>query len=257
MDIYTTYFYQPFFNILVGLYWVVGQIFPNPDMGIAVIMFAIAVRLILFPIDMAGDRSAKDKFEIAKKIKQLQIDLASDPIRLREETKKIMRTSPGAIISEIINVLIQILVILMLYRIFTTGLEGADLHLLYKFMPKIPTPINLMFLGKYDLSVTNSTLNLFQSLMIAANEAMHLYFSPVKPSQKDFVSLVILFPIVCFIIFMFLPAGKKIYIITSLAFTMTVRLVKQAVFLYYSFSKKLASVQAPTPETPNSPEKTL
>lgn len=245
MDIFTTYFYQPFFNILVGLYWLVGQVFPNPDMGIAVILFAVAVRLILLPIDLAGDRSAEDKFEIANKVKQLKADLASDPIRLKAEIRRIMRTRPGAIISEIINVIIQVLVILMLYRIFTTGLEGADLHLLYKFMPKIQTPIDLMFLGIYDLSHTNNSLNILQSIMIAANEAMHLYFSPVKPDQKDFVSLVIIFPIFCFIIFMFLPAGKKVYIITSLAFTMVVRIVKQLVYFYYSFSKKSAPVASP------------
>jgi len=258
MDIYTTYFYQPFFNILVGLYWVVGQIFPNPDMGIAVILFAVAVRLILFPIDMAGDRSAKDKYEISNKIKQLKTDFATDPIRLKVEIRAVMHTRPGAIISEIINVIIQILVIVMLYRIFTTGLEGADLHLLYKFMPKIPTPINLMFLGIYDLSRTNSTLNIIQSLMIALNEAMHLYFSPVKPDQKDFVSLVIIFPIFCFIIFMFLPSGKKVYIITSLAFTLVVRLVKQLLYLYYSLTKKAVPVPASEePSVPISPEKTL
>jgi len=268
MEIFTTYFYQPFFNILVGLYWLVGQVLPNPDMGIAVILFAISVRLILLPIDLAGDRSAEDKYEIAEKIKQLKKDLASDPIRLKAETRRIMRTRPGAIISEIINVAIQVMVILMLYRIFTTGLEGADLHLLYDFMPKIQTPIDLMFLGKYDLSRTNNSLNVLQSLMIAANEAMHLYFSPVKPDKKDFVSLVIIFPIFCFIIFMFLPAGKKVYIITSIAFTMVVRLVKQLLYLYYSLSKKTiiepvtdSSPVAETPlsalPTPTSPEKTI
>lgn len=268
MDIFTTYFYQPFFNILVGIYWLVGQIFPNPDMGIAVILFAVAVRIILLPIDLAGDRSAEDKYKISEKIKELKKELAADPIRLRSEMKKVMRTRPGAIISEIINVIIQVLVILMLYRIFVTGLEGADMHLLYSFMPKIQTPINLMFLGIYDLSHTNNHLNILQSVMIAANEAMHLYFSPVKPDKKDFVSLVILFPIVCFIVFMFLPAGKKIYIITSIAFTMTVRIVKQLLYLVYSFSKKPAPVPVedassvsekdlPSMPTPTSDEKKI
>jgi len=242
MDFFTIYLYQPFFNLLVGIYWVVCQIFPNPDMGIAMILFAVAVRLIFLPIDLIGERSDKDKFEISEKIKKLKVDLAADPIQLKKEMSRIIRQKPGAIISEIINVIFQALIIIMLYRIFTTGLEGADLHLLYKFMPEIQTPINLMFLGIYDLSHTNNSLNILQSVMIAANEAMHLYFSPVKPDQKDFVSLVIIFPIICFAIFMFLPAGKKVYIITSIAFTMVVRLIRQLLYFYYSFSKKAAPV---------------
>lgn len=257
MDFFTTYLYQPFFNLLIGIYWLVGQIFPNPDMGIAMIFFAIAVRIIFLPIDMIGDRSDKEKYDIAQKIKKLKVDLAADPIQLKKETSRVMRQQPGAIFSEIFNVIFQAVVIIMLYRIFKTGLEGEDLHLIYSFMPKIQTPIDLMFLGIYDLSRTNNALNILQSIMIAANEAMHLYFSPVKPSQKDFVSLVILFPVICFIIFMFLPAGKKVYIITSLAFTMIVQLIRQLLYLYYSLTKKSApAVASDTPPATESPSST-
>ena len=257
MDFFTTYIYAPFFNILIGLYWLVGRLFPTPDMGIAMIFFAVAVRLILLPIDLAGERSDEDKYEISQKIKKLKKDLSSDPIKLREEIRKVMRQSPGAIISEVVNVIIQIIIIIMLYRIFTTGLEGADLHLIYKWMPKIKEPINLMFLGKYDLSRTNSTLNIIQTIMIAINETIHLYFSPDKPTRKDFISLVIIFPIACFLVFLFLPAGKKVYIITSLLFTIVVRLVKQVLYLYYSLAKK-PSVPAvnPVPASPVLPSGT-
>ena len=238
MDFFTTYIYAPFFNILIGLYWIVGQLFAQPDMGIAMIFFAIAVRIILLPVDLAGERSDEEKFKISEKIKQLKKELSSDPVKFKEESKKIMRQSPGAIFSEIVNVIIQVIIIVMLYRIFTTGLEGEDLHLIYSWMPKIDEPINLLFLGKYDLSKTNYTLNIIQSLMVALNEFVLLYFSPNKPSRKDFISLVIIFPVVCFFVFLFLPAGKKVYIITSLLFTVVVQIFRQVVYLLYSFNKK-------------------
>ena len=243
MDIFTSYIYQPFFNILVGLYWIVGRLFTEPDMGIAVILFAVAVRIILLPIDLLGEQSDEEKFKISEKIKMLKKDLASDPIRQREEIRRVMRQSPGAIVSELFSVLIQLIIILILYRIFKTGLEGADLHLIYPFMPTIKEPINLMFLGKFDLSRTNSTLNIIQSLMIALSEIIHLNFQAVKPSRRDFISLVIIFPIVCYGVFVFLPAGKKVFIITSLVFGIVVRLVRQGLFLYYSFSHQ--SVETP------------
>lgn len=273
MDFFTTYIYQPFFNILVGLYWLVGKLFEQPDMGIAVIFFAVAVRLILLPIDLLGEQSDEEKLQISEKIKQVRKDLASDPVLMKSEIKRIMRQSPGAIASELFSVLVQLIIILILYRIFTTGLEGEDLHLIYPFMPQIREPINLMFLGKFDLSKTNSTLNLIQSLMIALSEIIHLNFQAVKPSQRDFISLVIIFPLVCYGVFIFLPAGKKVFIITSLAFGIVVRIVKQILFIYYSFSHKPAlahaqeSASSPdaqahsqpqvTPSTPSSPQKTI
>src|SRR3989339_112772 len=252
MGIFESYIYQPFFNILIGLYWLVGQ-FTLADMGIAVILFAVAVRLILLPLDLASSRSDKEKFEISKKIKKIKEEYVHDPVGEAQETKKIMRQSPGAIISEIVNIIIQFVIIIMLYRIFKTGLEGADMHLVYDFMPHIPQPINLMFLGKYDLSQTNSTLNLIQSLMIALNEVFHLYFSPVKPTRKDFISLVIIFPIVCFLVFIFLPAGKKVFIITSLSFSIVKKIVEQVLFLYYSLTHKTAPATISPDQPPATP----
>lgn len=234
MDFFTLYIYQPFFNILVGLYWVTSKVMIEPDMGIAVIFFAVAVRLILLPIDLVSERSDEDKFKISEKIKFLKKEYSDNPMRLKEEIRKTMRQSPWAIVSEIFSVVIQLTIILVLYRIFTTGLEGADMHLLYSFMPFIKEPINLMFLGKYDLSRTNSTLNLIQSLMIALSEYLHLSLSPIKSSRREIFSLVIIFPVVCFLIFMFLPAGKKVFIIASLAFSILVRLFKHASYLYFA-----------------------
>ena len=235
MDFFTLYIYQPFFNILVGLYWFTGLILPSPDMGVAVILFAVAVRLILLPFDLIGEQSDEDKFQVSQKVKQIKKEFASDPVRQKEAIRQVMRQSPKAIFSEVFTITIQVMIILILYRIFTTGLEGADMHLIYDFMPAVHRPINLVFMGLYHLSHTNSTLNLIQSLMIALSEIFHLYFSPVKPTRKDFVSLVIFLPVFSFLIFMFLPAGKKVFIITSLAFGILLRLIRQVLFITYSF----------------------
>ncbi len=216
-------------------------------MGIAVIFFAVAVRLILLPIDLVSERSDEDKFKISEKIKQFKKEYSDNPMRLKEETKKIMRQSPGAIFSEIFSVVIQLTIIVVLYRIFTTGLEGADMHLLYSFMPYIKEPINLMFLGVYDLSRTNSALNIIQSLMIALSEYIHLSLSPIKSSRKEFYSLVVIFPVVCFLVFIFLPAGKKVFIISSLAFTVLIRLYKHASYLYFT-SRQVDAADIPTEE---------
>ncbi|KKT34022.1 MAG: hypothetical protein UW22_C0085G0003 [Candidatus Gottesmanbacteria bacterium GW2011_GWB1_44_11c] len=75
--LFVTYIYQPFFNILVGLYWLVGRVFGDPDMGIAVILFALVVRIILLPLDFAFDRSEDEKLAISNKIKQLQKEYRS------------------------------------------------------------------------------------------------------------------------------------------------------------------------------------
>lgn len=255
MSFFETYIYQPFFNILVGLYSLTGRFLEVPDMGIAVIFFAVAVRLILLPFDLVAERSDEDKYKIAQKIKEIKKLYADNPILLKEQTKVVMRQSPGAIISELFTVLVQLTIIIVLYRIFSTGLEGEDMHLLYSFMPIVEEPVNLLFLGKYDLSHTNSTLNLIQSLMIAVNEYLHLNLSLLKPNKREFLSLVVIFPIVCFLVFMFLPAGKKVFIIASLSFSIVLRLTKHGSYLYFRSRQSEPQPVSAQPEALVTPQK--
>lgn len=247
MSFFIPYIYQPFFNILVGLYTLTGNFLETPDMGIAVIFFAVAVRLILLPFDLIAERSDEEKFRISQRINELKKEYADNPIALRDQIRIVMRQSPGAILSEMFTVLIQLTIIIVLYRIFSTGLEGEDMHLLYSFMPAVEEPINLLFLGKYDLSHTNGTLNLIQSVMIAISEYIHLNVSPIKPSRREFLSLVVIFPIVCFLVFMFLPAGKKVFIIASIGFTIVLRLIKHLSYLYFSSRQPQTTDEAVAP----------
>ncbi len=238
-SLFVTYIYQPFFNILVFIYWALSQA-GIVDMGMAVIIFALVVQIILLPLSLAADRSEKEKAAISARIKEIERKYKSDPVKLRAESKAIMRSNPGAVIGETINIIIQVIIILMLYRIFKTGLEGADLPLLYPFMPEIKTPINLIFLGQFDLSKTNNTLNLIQSLLIFSIEALHMLFTPDSTGRREFLQLAIFLPITAFIIFIFLPAGKKLFIITSLLFSIAVMLIKQTLFWYHTLTGEIS-----------------
>ena len=65
--IFTVFIYQPFFNILVFFYWLIG-LSGKPDMGIAVIFLTILVRILLMPLSLSGQRSEKDRRAISKKM---------------------------------------------------------------------------------------------------------------------------------------------------------------------------------------------
>lgn len=234
--IFTIYVYQPFLNILVGIYWLLGQVSNGqPDMGVAVVVFSVIIRIIMLPLSLSADRSAEEKRQIVEKINSIETEYKNQPVKLKQETRKILKSSPGTLISEGATLSIQIIIVLMLYRIFKTGLEGADLHLLYPFLPPVNTPINLMFLNRYDLSVPNLYLNIVQSTLIFILESLHILFSPIKSSRKDFISLAIFLPIMSFILFAMLPAGKKVFIITSLIFSIFLLVIKQLIFWYHSF----------------------
>jgi len=240
---FETYIYAPFFNILVGLYEILSSLSPElADMGIAVIIFSLVVRFITYPLTVAGERSEEEKRKIVTKIEEIKVAYAHEPIKLREETKKVMRGNVRTVLASSVNMAIQIAIILMLYRIFTTGLEGHDFYLLYDFVPQ-PDVINLMFLGKYDLSHTNPTLNLLQSIMIFIVELLSAMRSPVPVSRKDKILMQLILPVGSYIIFMFMPSGKKVFIIASLTFSAIFSTIK----LIQDWGNKLMDRLTPTP----------
>lgn len=247
---FITYIYQPFFNILVGIYWLLGRVSPGlEDMGIAVIIFSLFIRVILFPLTIAGERSADERRKIAEKVEELKRTLSHDPVHLREEIKKIMRANARMVFSTTVDLAIQLLIILMLYRIFTTGFEGSDFYLLYPWMPTV-SHINLMFLGKYDLSHTNATLNLIQSVMIFIVELLSAMRSPFPVPRRDKILMQLVLPVGSYLIFIFLPAGKKVFIITSLAFSAVYQVIK---LLQETINRLLTRSEAKTPSAVEGP----
>jgi YidC/Oxa1 family membrane protein insertase len=227
VDIFITVIYQPFLNILVSLYWALGLLAETaPDMGIAVILLTIIIRVLLLPMSLAGHKSEADRREIAEKVKEIEDHYAGDPIKMRQARKRVFKKSSSVIVGEMMSLFIQVAIALMLWQMFETGLKGKDLHLIYPFIPKVDLPFNLMFLGKYDLSKTSFTLNFIQSLLIFVFETINILTSPYPPGKGEVVRMQLTLPVVSFLIFMGLPAGKKLFVITTLIFSIILSLIR-------------------------------
>jgi membrane protein insertase Oxa1/YidC/SpoIIIJ len=241
MEVFTSVIYQPFFNLLVGIYYLLGLIPRIPhDMGIAVIVFTVVFRILWLPISLSSDRKEDDKRAISEKIKEIRHQYQKDPPQRRLLEKQLMRSNSGLLIATFVNIGFQVLIALMLYRIFTKGLEGADFKLLYSFIHQPIHPFNLIFLAKYDLAHPSLVLNLIQTLLIFAFEVMSIVFSPFPATRKD-LSTVFVLPIISFIFFSAMPAGKKLFVITTLSFSIGLTLVKRALYWYHSLNYKLNS----------------
>lgn len=257
MDLFTTVIYQPFFNVLVLFYWILDQVtVGNADMGIAVIFLTILIRILLLPMSLAGDKSEKERREIGRKIKELEVKYSHDPVTFKKEKRKVLHDSKGVLVAEIVSLGIQFAISLMLWRIFATGLGGEDIHLLYPFMPQVELPFNLVFLGRFDLTHTSVALNLMQSLMIFILETLVIYTSPYPPEKGEVVRLQLILPVVSFFAFMFFPAGKKLFIITTLIFSIFLTLYKLIKHRFEAYRIKMEEKEQQDAD-PNTPEKVV
>lgn len=213
-------------------------------MGVALIIFTFIFRIILLPLSLNADRSEKEKREIKIRVEEIENIYRHDPVKCKTEIKKVVSSNKKLLIAEVFDVGIQVLVVLMLFRIFKTGLEGADLPLLYSFMPKIDKPFNLFFAGRFDLSQPSLPLNIVSSVVIFIAEFINIRFSPFPVTYEDKLMLAVL-PIGAFTYFAFMPAGKKLFVIATLIFSIGLILLKQALLLYDTVRNRLSLGKKP------------
>ncbi len=261
ISIFTRFIYQPFLNILVFFYWALG-LGGHPDMGIAVILLTIVIQILLLPISLAEDRSEKDRRAMMKLIHQTEVQYANDPIMQRKEMKRLMRRNGAVVVGELFSLFVQVAIALMLLRMFATGLSGEDIHLIYPFMPHVNLPFNLVFLGKFDLTHTNIYLNILQSIMIFLVETASILTSPYPPMKGEVVRLQLVLPLVSFLVFMFLPAGKKLFVITALIFSFFViiyKFIRRKIqdYAQQKIDEEAAAAAAAAPMVPPPSEKVL
>lgn len=204
-------------------------------MGVAVIMLTILIRILLLPMSLREEKSEKDRRQLAVDAALLEQRLSHDPIARAKEKKRLFRKNRSIIVGEFITLMIQIIIAVMLYRMFKTGLPGHDIELLYPFMPKVAMPFNLTFLGKIDLTEPHMLLNVLQSVLILLVETVSILTSPYPASRGEVVRMQLILPVLAFVIFMNFPAGKKLFVITTLIISFFLILYKffRRKFRYY------------------------
>lgn len=230
-ELFVTLLYQPFFNILLFAYWAVGHTPLGYDMGVAVILLTLVIRFLLLPVTWASDRSEKERREIQAAVHVINERLAHHPVERKQAISRLFRSNPRILFAEGFMFLIQLAIALVLWRIFSYGLEGHSTELIYSWMPSMPTPYELDFLGRYHLSSPGYhhpewQLNLLQSVTIFLLETISLIVSPYPVSRQEVVRVQIILPVMSFIAFLGLPAGKKLFVITTLWFSITIILLR-------------------------------
>jgi len=137
-----TILYKPLYNALIFLVWLV----PDHNVGWAIIILTVVIRLILLPSSLKAARAQirlRDlQPEMAKLQEQYKDDRTKQSQALMEFYKK-HKVSPWG---SCLPLLIQFPILIVLYYVFINGLTTARFDLLYSFMPR-PEVINTVWLG--------------------------------------------------------------------------------------------------------------
>ena len=235
--IFTTFIYQPVYNLLVLAYNTVSF----GDFGVAIIIVTVLIKFLLIPISKKQIESQKKMQELQPKIKALQERYKNDKekqSRALMEFYKENKTNPfSGCLPMIVQLVFLIAIYQVLFNISKAGLMVSTSDL-YPFVNN-PGQINKMFLGLIDLS---SAINIGSvtfkdaphiTLIILAAGSQYIQtkmlmakqpaMSAVKSEKPDFSQMMskqmlYLGPFLTLFIGIKFPAGLALYWLVSTGF---------------------------------------
>jgi YidC/Oxa1 family membrane protein insertase len=227
--LYHTFVFNPLYNGFVFIF----DVLPWIDVGLAVILFTIIIRLILFPLSKKAVITQVKMKEIEPELNRLKKEV---PDR-QEQAMKVMELYKNKGVnpfSSILLLFIQLPIIFALYSIFIrSGFPDIQTDLLYSFV-SLPENIKTTFLGMFNVL----DRSIIFALIAAISQFLQLHFSlassgaPVKsdsPSmdaaQNAMKNMKYVFPVIVFIIAYKISAVVAIYWAVSSIFTLGQELV--------------------------------
>ncbi len=179
---FQTFFYQPVLNLLVFLY----NIVPGNDLGIAIILLTIVIKLILLPLSKKSIKSQKALQDLQPKTEELKKKFKDNKEAMSKAMLELYKKNKVNPFSSCLPLIIQLPFLFAVFRVFRDGFDNGTLDLVYPFITR-PEAINYMSLGFIDLSVRNIPMavmagaaQFWQTKMMLAKKP------PIKsPGAKD------------------------------------------------------------------------
>ena len=214
MHILWLIFYQPIFNLLIFLY----NNIPVHDLGVAIIVLTLIIKLILFWPSKKAIESQKTLASLQPEIDELKEKYQDDKEKLGPEMMELYKKRKINPFSSCLPMLIQLPFLFAIYRVFFNGLTKDDaMSALYSFVAN-PGALNTVAFGFFDLSEKSFIVALmagaaqfWQSKMMASKKKSGGGAAGMANQMVYFM------PIITIVIGSQFPAGLTFYwLITTL-----------------------------------------
>ncbi|OGN16278.1 MAG: hypothetical protein A3C88_00630 [Candidatus Yanofskybacteria bacterium RIFCSPHIGHO2_02_FULL_50_12] len=217
MELRKQIFYIPLFNLLILLF----DVIPGHDLGVAIIVLTILIRLVFFPLSIKAQRSQRAINLLAPKIKEIKEKFQKDQAAQGAAIMALYKEHGVNPVAGCLPLLIQLPILIALYQVFIAGLNVESLSLLYPFIPN-PGTINPFFLGVIGITNPNRWIAVLAAAMQFVQSRQSLAYmnaagSPDPRAAMLNKQMMYLLPAFIIVIGWNLPAGLLLYWVTTTA----------------------------------------
>jgi YidC/Oxa1 family membrane protein insertase len=218
--LYQQIFYRPILNLLIFFY----QTIAGHDLGIAIILVTLLIRLILYPFFHTGAKQQMLMQRIQPKIKKIQEVHKDDRDQQGKALMELYKEHGVNPFTGILLLIVQIPILLTFYWVIRSGIGTAQITGLYSFIPT-PTTINPLFLGFINLTSPNFILILAAAAAQFLQAKLAIYRAPgsttgtLSQAEKLARQMVFVGPAVTILVFYNFPAALGLYWLMSSLFS--------------------------------------
>ncbi|MBI2484701.1 membrane protein insertase YidC [Candidatus Uhrbacteria bacterium] len=215
---FQTYLAEPMYNLLVWLY----NVIPLHDIGIAIIVLTLIIKGVLWPLTGKALKSQRMLQALQPKIDALRKECGQDKERLAAGMMKLYKEEKVNPASSCLPLLIQLPILIALYRVLLVGLNNGDTYQLYDFVAD-PGTINEISLGFINLARANIVLALLagasqyvQAKMLQIRRPPAIVRGTEAAKDEDLAasmnkSMLYIMPVMTVVIGASLPGGLALY----------------------------------------------
>lgn len=157
--IFQTIFYQPILNLLVWLY----NVIPGHDLGLAIILLTVIIKAVLLPLSKQSIKSQKALQDLQPQIDEIKKKYANKKEEMGRAMLELYKENKVNPFSSCLPLLIQLPFLWAVFRVFSNGLAGDSLNLVYSFISR-PEAVNSMSFGFLELAKPNVYLAILAGL---------------------------------------------------------------------------------------------
>jgi len=171
--LFSEIFTRPLLNLLIFLY----QTLPVQDLGLAIILLTILIRVILFPFVAKSIKAQKALAEIQPELKAVQEKYKNNKEEQAKQIMELYRARGVSPFSGCLPVLIQLPLLFALFWVFSAIVGPGAIEKLYSFVPH-PDSINTITFGFLDLAKPSAAL----AILAGATQFLQAYLTPQAPT---------------------------------------------------------------------------
>ncbi|AKM78076.1 MAG: Membrane protein insertase, YidC/Oxa1 family [Candidatus Wolfebacteria bacterium GW2011_GWE1_48_7] len=218
--LFNTYLYIPLYNALIYLYDKASW----GDLGIAIIVLTILVRIVLYPFFYKGAKDQAIMQKIAPKLKEIQTKLKDDKQKQVEQMMALYKEHKVNPFSAFFLLLVvQLPILFAMFKVFTTGLKTMPQDILYAFVPHVET-LNYSFLGIMDLSQKNMLLIVLTAVAQYYQAKLTLpksnkAFKDLEMAEMMGRQMMYMGPILTVVVLLAMPSAIALYWLTTTLFS--------------------------------------